>query len=65
MIHFTKAISGACHQVTGAKENADLPCGTTQFCAHSTLYSATHNIQYIEYDCIRLRVKNAITQEFS
>ena len=46
------------------KKKADLTCGTAQFCAHSTLYAATHNIQYIEGDCIRLRVKIPIMQKF-
>ena len=64
-IDFTKTVSGACNQVMGAKEKADLPWGTHEFCTHSTLYSATRSIQYIEDDCIRLRVKNAIIQEFS
>ena len=57
VIHFTKATSGACNQVTGAMEKADLPCGTNKFCAHSTLYAATRSVQYIEDDCIHVRVK--------
>ena len=60
-INFTKAVSGACNQVTGTKEKADLPWGIHKFCAHSILYEATHNIQFIEDDCIRVRV---IMQEF-
>ena len=56
VIHFTKASSLACNQVIGTKEKADLPWGIHKFCAHSTLYEATHNVQYIEDNCIRVRV---------
>ena len=65
VIHFTKAVSGACNQVMGTKKKADLPWETHKFCAHSTLYAATRSVQYIEDDCIRLRVKSAKMQEFS
>ena len=64
VICFTKAVSGACNQVMGTNKEADLPWGTHKFCAHSTLYEATRSVQYIEDDCIRLRVKSAIMQEF-
>ena len=56
-IPFANAVSGACNRVTGAKEKADSDWGTYKFCAHSTLYTATSRVQYIEDDCIRLRVK--------
>ena len=56
VIHFTKALSGACNQVMGTKEKADLPWGIHKFSAHSTLYEVTHNVQYIEDNCIRVRV---------
>ena len=65
VIHFTKAVSGARNQVTGTKKKADLPWETHKFCAHSTLYAATRSVQYIEDDCIRLRVKSVKMQEFS
>ena len=57
VIDFTKAVSSACYQVMGAKEKADSSWGTHKFCGHSTLYAATRSVQYIEDDCIRVRVK--------
>ena len=60
VIRFANAISGARNQVTGSKKKADSAWGIHQFCAHSTLYSATRSVQYIEDDCIRLRVRGAI-----
>ena len=60
VIRFANAISGACNQVTGAKKKADSSWGIHQFCDHSTLYTATRNIKYIEDDCIRLRVRGVI-----
>ena len=65
VIYFSKAVSGARNQVMGTKEKADSGWGNHKFCAHSTLYSATHNVQYIEDDCIRLRVTGVIMQDFS
>ena len=65
VIYFSKAVSGACNQVVGIKKKADSGWGTYKFCAHSILYEATRSIQYIEDDCIRLRVKSAVMQEFS
>ena len=56
-IHFANAVSGAHNRVTGTKEKADSGWGTNKFCAHSTLYAATRRVQYIEDDCIRVRVK--------
>ena len=57
VIYFAIAVSGACNQVMSPKEKADLLLGTYKFCDHSTLYAATRSIQYIEDDCICLRVK--------
>ena len=58
-IHFFNAPSGARNQVTGSKEKADSGWGTTKFCAHST-----RRVQYIEDDCIRLRVKFTLIYKF-
>ena len=65
VVCFTKAVSGACNQVMGAKKKADLGWGNHKFCAHSILYEATRSVQYIEDGCIRVRVKNALMQDFS
>ena len=56
VIHFSKASSLACYQVMGTKEKAYVPWGIHKFCAHSALYEVTHNVQYIEDNCIRVRV---------
>ena len=60
-IRFANAVSGARYQVMGAKEEADSSWGNQKFCAHSTLYTATYNVQYIEDDCIRLRIQGIMT----
>ena len=60
VIHFANAVSGARNQVMGTKEKADSSWGNHKFCAHSTLYTATRDVQYIEDDCILLRVRGVI-----
>ena len=60
VVNFAHAPDNVCAQVTGSKEKADSSWGKIKFCTHHTIFSKSRYIEYIQDDCIRVRVKGAI-----
>ena len=60
VVNFAHAPDNVRAQVTGSKGKADSSWGKIKFCTHHTLFSKSRNIEYIQDDCIRVRVKGAI-----
>ena len=58
--NFQHAPATVCAQVTGENKIATARWGTIKFCTHYTLFDNSRNTQYVQDDCIRVRVKGAI-----
>ena len=59
-IRFGRASSHACDRVSPDDVSARELFGYGKFCSHGKLFGKEHKIEYVQEDCIRVRVTNAL-----
>ena len=50
----------SCSRVSAEEKTASSSWGFATFCPHTTIFGKRHSVEYVQEDCVRMRVKGAI-----